>query len=610
MIMNSIASLMFSGVVFVCVSAHSLSQPLAERKLDSLYEAYHEFILREFPESASLNGDHRYDDRLTDYSLEARKTRLQSIQQFMKVASSVEERELGEAARLNRDLFLWDLDRWIRSEEWQEYLMPLSQQSGVHLDFNVMAEQLRMTEVKDKENYLRRLSVLPHQIDQIIELMKLGVKRNILPAKSVMSRVQKQLQALCEKPLEQQSFYTVGRSGATKPMQEGQAESPNLIAVNDKGLVPPEPPHTDSDSLLKKSSEEVLAAFGRLRSYVENVYLKACRTDDGMWSMPNGSARYERALREHTSLELDAQYVFDLGEREVARIEKQMKAVSKKLKVKETMSDFGEKLRSDPQYYFDNKNEMLEQYRTILAQATAGLPSLFTTLPKTPCIVKELEEYRADAAPQAYYYSAAEDHSRPGTFYVNCSHLNMRPKYTMTALTLHEAVPGHHLQIALAQENTSVPWFRRELSVTSFVEGWALYAESLGDNLGLYEDPLQKYGALGFELWRATRLVVDAGIHARKWTREQAINYMRKHTINSEHDIVSEVERYIAWPGQACAYKIGQLKILEMRTNAQKELGTVFSLPSFHSMLLENGSLPLPLLEKRVKAWIDSQRKN
>ncbi|MDQ3193768.1 MAG: DUF885 domain-containing protein, partial [Bacteroidota bacterium] len=344
-----------------------------------------------------------------------------------------------------------------------------------------------------------------------------------------------------------------------------------------------------------------------LYDFVKKEYIPACRKEAGVWSLPDGKERYRRAIKNYTTLDYNADEIHNLGLSEVNRILVKMEEVKNKIGFTGTLEEFNNYIKNDPKFYYTNKEDLINGFREILKRVDTTLPSLFGRLPVAKYDLREMEEFRAPSAPAAYYYSAPEDRSRPGYFYVNTYDLSARPKYTMTSLAMHEAVPGHHLQISIAQELKNLPKFRRELGVTSFVEGWGLYSESLGYESGMYDDLYQMYGALTFEIWRACRLVVDTGIHDEKWTREQAYDFMRKYTPTSDKDIQSEIDRYISWPGQALAYKIGELKIKELRKKAETTLGDKFDIKKFHDTVLENGAIPLPLLEKKVNEWINTQ---
>ncbi len=578
--------ILFLLALLLSSTAHSASTPSS--RLDSLYSAYHEFVLREFPESATFNGDHRYDDMITDISAAGRARRLAEVQKMLLLAQSVSDDELQAADRINRRLFIFSMSQWISGEAWNGWTMPISQQDGIQIEIPLLASGTRFKTKADSLNYLKRLQKQPENIRITIENMKVGISTGLMPPTVVMQRVVEQVKSIAESPMESLELYSV-------PMHMTKdAKSPSA--------------QSEFEKQLRSAIIDIQKSFSTLERFLIDEYLPKCRKDVGIWALPNGEQRYRRALKDHTSLDLSPDEVFETGMKEVARIEAAMLALKNKLGSSLSLAEFNESLRHDPRFYYQNKDSLLHGFDVILKSAFAALPKLFEKLPEAPCVTKEMEEFRAAAAPQAYYYSAPDDRSHPAYFYVNTYDLPSRPRYTMTALTLHEAVPGHHLQIALAQEMKSLPWFRREFSVTSFVEGWALYAERLGYDMGLYTDPYQEYGALGFEMWRACRLVVDAGMHSKKWTRQQAIDFMMKYTVNSKKDIESEVDRYIAWPGQACAYKIGQMKILALRAHAEQELGSRFSLPAFHNALLVNGAIPLPLLEQVIEDWIQSKK--
>lgn len=362
--------------------------------------------------------------------------------------------------------------------------------------------------------------------------------------------------------------------------------------------------------LVAALDDAVLPAYRKLAAFIHDEYLSASHTEDGVWALPDGEERYRLAIRHETTTDLPPDSIFAIGMNEVARITGEMEKVKNSVGFTGTLQEFNKYIVSnDPRLVYAEKQPMMDDYRTILHKVDSALPTLFGRLPKAPYDLKEIEQYRAKSAPQAYYYPAPEDRSRPGYFYVNTYDLPSRPKFSMTALALHEAVPGHHLQIAIAQELTQLPWVRRQMGFTAFVEGWALYAERLGYEMHLYDEPFQRYGALSFDMWRACRLVVDVGLHHKRWTREQAVQFMMEHAANPELDTRSEVDRYAVWPGQALAYKIGQLKILELRAKAEKELGAKFDIRAFHDTILGEGALPLSMLEAQVNAWIEKQKK-
>jgi prolyl oligopeptidase len=419
--------------------------------------------------------------------------------------------------------------------------------------------------------------------------MKKGMAAGVMPPKFIIEQTLPQMENIMNVEVEKSVFY---------------------IPLNNENKLSDEEKAKVSAELKDIILNNVNINYKRLHDFVKNEYLPNCRTDAGIWSIPGGKERYKFNIKSFTTLNMTAEQIHEVGMNEVFRIRGEMDKLKDQIGYKGSIDEFNNFLKTDPQFYYTDKKDLMEGFRTILKKMDTKLPDLFGRMPEAKYDLFEMEEYRAKSAPAAYYYSAPEDRSRPGYFYVNTYNLSARPKYTMTALALHEAVPGHHLQISISQELKNLPKFRRDYGVTSFVEGWGLYAEHLGYETGMYEDLYQKYGALTFEIWRACRLVVDTGIHEKGWTREQAFEFMRKYTPNSDQDIQSEIDRYISWPGQALAYKLGELKIKELRKNAEDKLGDKFDIKEFHDRLLENGAIPLPLLEKKINDWIKSKQVN
>jgi uncharacterized protein (DUF885 family) len=359
---------------------------------------------------------------------------------------------------------------------------------------------------------------------------------------------------------------------------------------------------------LKTLRERVLPALRKFHAFVKDTYVPGARRTLGMSELPDGEAWYAYSVAGSTTTSLTPREIHEIGLREVARIGDEMEALKKKAGFEGCLAEFGKFLREDPRFFYTSPEDLLAGYRDICKRADAELPRLFGKLPRMPYGVKAVPEYAALSKPTAYYEGGSIEAGRPGYFVANTSKLDARPKWEMEALALHEAVPGHHLQIALAQERGEKHELLRERFYTAYTEGWGLYAESLGTEMGLYKDPYSDFGRLTYEMWRAVRLVVDTGLHALGWTREQAIDYFRTHTAKTDHDIAVEVDRYLVWPGQALAYKIGQLKILELRRRAEKELGRNFDIRKFHDMILAEGALPLDVLEERVDEWIAGQK--
>ncbi|HEV7716875.1 MAG TPA: DUF885 domain-containing protein, partial [Steroidobacteraceae bacterium] len=348
----------------------------------------------------------------------------------------------------------------------------------------------------------------------------------------------------------------------------------------------------------------VIPAYARFEKFFRERYVPASRSTDGIWDTPDGMAFYEERARFHTTTSLTPEQIHQIGLKEVTRIRAEMDKVIREVGFKGSFTEFLEFLRTDPRFYYKTPDELFRAYAVLAKQIDPELVKLFRRLPRTPYGVRPIPATSAPNTTTAYYQGPALDGSRAGYYYVNLYRPEVRPKYEMEVLTLHEAVPGHHLQISLAQEQADLPAFRRNAEHTAFVEGWALYTESLGDRIGLYKDPYSRFGQLTYDMWRAVRLVVDTGIHAKHWTRQQAIDYFKANAAKTEADIINEVDRYISWPGQALAYKVGQLRILELRSLAERELGPKFDIRDFHDVVLSNGAVPLDVLERQVKDWI------
>lgn len=562
------------------VSRNDLSQ------LNTLYQDYWDFILKENPRYATYLGDHRYDNKLEDASeaeyhrqISQYKTYLEHLRSFAKPAISTD--------RLNYELFERSLGNSVEESKFKPYLLPISQQSGPHIDVPQLTSYHPFNTAEDYENYSTRLGQFPRLIDQVITNMKTGIREKIVPAKINVESVLPQLDA------------QIVKNPAKSPMFEPLTKPSKTIPSKDV--------HQLKESLEDTLEDKVIPAYQKLRTFIKKDYLPASRKDIGIWSLPNGKERYAFYVRYYTTTPLTYNQIHDLGIKELARIHKNMQAIMKKVGFKGGLQYFAESIRKDKRQYYPNGKQLLEGFKKILARMDKKLPLLFHHLPKAKYGFRVIESYRAEAAPAAYYYSPPEDRSRPGYFYVNTYHPETRPKFIMEALAYHEAVPGHHTQLAIQQELTNLPRFRRYYNdYTVFVEGWALYSEELPKEVGFYQDPYSDFGRLTMEAWRAARLVVDTGIHAKHWTRPQAIKFFKENTALSEQNIISEVDRYIAWPGQALAYKIGQLKIRELRAKAQKHLGKHFDVRSFHDEILCDGALPVDVLESKMNRWLKS----
>ena len=575
--------IMLISLLMNSTSAYS-SDPDSE--LMSLLNDYDEYNKRIYPEGATYEGDHRYDDKLSDNSEEANFAYYDSLRAFLNRLNGIDYTSLNSANKLNYDLFKSTLEDNLADEKFNGYYMPLGQQWGIHISFPQLAF-VQPTETYDEyQKYFKRLKGFGEKVDNAISNMKKGIDAGIVPPVFIMEQTLPQMENVMNTEIEKSEFYS--------PIFRD-----NKLTPEEKVMV--------SEELKNIIENDIIPGYKKLYDFVKNEYIPNCRKDAGIWALPDGKERYEKSIKDYTTLNYTADEIHELGLNEVNRIVALMENVKDSIGFNGTLEEFNIYLKTDPQFYYTEKEDLLNGFREILSKVDTALPRMFGRLPNAKYDLKEMEEFRAASAPQAYYYSAPEDGSRPGYFYVNTYNLSSRPKYTMTSLAMHEAVPGHHLQISLAQEQTDLPKFRRDLGVTAFVEGWGLYSESLGYETGMYEDLYQLYGALTFEMWRACRLVVDTGIHDKKWSREQAYEFMRKYTPNSDQDIQSEIDRYISWPGQAVAYKIGELKIKDLRKKAEDSLGDKFDIREFHDVILMNGAIPLPILEDVINNWIAEQ---
>lgn len=565
-------------------SLNTLTPKSSLTELNQLYDEFWEFYLKQFPRRATYLGDHRYDDRLEDASAEAFQNRISQYQAYLEQLGSMQVPD-SPSDRLNYDLFERRLKLDIEGAKFRPYLTPITQQTGPHIDVPQLITYQPFQTVQDYENYFSRLSQFPRLINQAVENMRTGIRDGIVLARITVEAILPQLEVHIVEDPKRSEFY--------KPA----ATIPDTVPKGDADIV--------RANLEDAVSESVVPAYSNLRDFVSDEYLPASRGEEGIWSLPDGEERYSYYIRYYTTTDYSPERIHGLGLEELARIRREMEEIVKRVGFNGTLQDYIGALRNNSSMYYPSGEQLLAGFREILKAMDEKLSLLFGRLPKAQYGFREIEAYRAEAAPDAYYYRPPADGSRPGYFYVNTNKPETRPKYTMEALAYHEAVPGHHLQIAVQQELTHLPKFRRFGGYTAFVEGWALYSERLPRELGLYSDPASDFGRLTFDALRAARLVVDTGIHYKRWTREQAIRFMEESAL--QRSIVSEVDRYIAWPGQALAYKIGQLKISELREKAEKQLGSRFDLRAFHDEILCDGALALDVLDKKMERWLAAQ---
>ncbi len=558
------------------------------KKMHEIFDENWEYYLERYPTSATYEGDHRFDDKLPDFSEKAILKDRERTKEILKRIKGINYDILPKGEKLNLLLYKNGLESQIEGFKFNSHLMPIGQQNGFHISFPQIQGYSRFESVKDYENYISRLNGYSQQIDNLIERMQKGVEQKIVPPQKIMEKVVPQIKALIkDNPKESILFKPASKF----PESFSDAEKQEL-----------------SEKMASAISQKINPANQKLLEFFEKDYLPNCRENFGTWSLPNGNERYAYLAKSYTTTDLTPEEIAELGRKELKRIRAEMETVKQKVSFEGSLDEFITYVREDKQFYATSGEQLMEGFREILNKMDKELPKFFKRLPKSEYDLKEIEEFRALSAPVAYYYSAPEDRSRPGYFYVNTSLPEKRALYTMEALAFHEAVPGHHLQIAFTQELKNLPKFRQGGGETAFVEGWGLYAESLGKEAGFYQDPYSDYGRLTFEAWRAVRLIVDTGMHYFKWTREDAIEFCLKNLSLAEVDIESEVERYISTPGQALAYKIGELKIKEIRAKATKELGDKFDIREFHDALLRNGGLPLSVLEKIMDEWIEQEK--
>jgi uncharacterized protein (DUF885 family) len=568
----------------------------SKARLERIYDAEWQRWLREDPTLATSVGDPRYNDRWPDLSIAAIEKSHELDLAAQQALTSIDISGLAPADRLNYDIVKLEVERRAATWAFKPYVYSIShlgslQSAGSIQTANEIADIAPFATVKDYENWISRLRAFGAYVDQVTALLKMGIKEGRTQPRVIMERIKPQLQAQrVSKPQDSPFFAPF----AKMPESIGAADRERLVNAAREAI-----------------AASVLPAFARFDKFFNDTYLPACRSSVGIFATPDGRAFYRALIAYHTTTPLTAEAIHSIGLAEVKRIHGEMDKIIAQVGFKGDFQEFSHYLRTDPKFFYTDPNDLLHGYMVIAKTIDPNLVKLFGKLPRTPYGVRPVPGTSAPNTTTAYYEPLAPDGSRPGYFYVNLYKPEARPKWEMEVLTSHESVPGHHLQLALQYENAvDVPMIRRMADFTAYVEGWALYAESLGDRIGLYSDPYQKFGQLTYDMWRAVRLVVDTGIHADGWTRAQAIDYFKANAPKSELDIANEIDRYIAWPGQALAYKVGQMKIFELRDAAQQALGARFDIREFHDVVLSTGAVPLPALEKAVRDWIASKGAN
>jgi uncharacterized protein (DUF885 family) len=568
------------------VENNSKQQPEAER-LNQLIGLLFDYAMLEFPEFSTYIGHEQGHDRWTDNSFAAAQRREQDERQTLKILETIERDKLTGIDRLNYDLLLQRSRDGVAGQRFDNEVFRVTQLSGPQQSISRMINMMPASTEAQYQNIIARLEAADRQVDQAIAWMRKGLEKGVTPPAITLRNVPEQIDnQILDEPLQSPLLRHF------KQFPEGISEQSQqaLLAAATAAY-----------------TDRLRPAFQRLHDFLVEDYLPGARESTAMKDLPNGEAWYAFNVKQRTTTDLTPEKIHKIGLAEVKRIRGEMAKIIKETGFDGGFPEFFEFLRTDPRFYFTDKEELLKAYRDIAKRADPKLVGLFGRLPRAPYGIVPIPAYAEKSQTTAYYQPGSLEAGRPGQFFANTYALDTRPKWEMEALTLHEAVPGHHFQIAIQQELEQLAWFRRFGGYTAFIEGWGLYAESLGVEMGFYQDPYSKFGQLTYEMWRAVRLVVDTGMHALGWSRQQAIDFFMENTGKSEHDIVVEVDRYIVWPGQALAYKIGELKIKELRARAESKLGDQFDIRSFHDQLLGQGSLPLTVLEQHMDEWIAAQ---
>jgi uncharacterized protein (DUF885 family) len=557
-------------------------------RLQRFYDLSYDLSMLENPGFATGLGDPRGQDRLTDLSQDGVTRRRTATKSSLALIESINRAALPEAEQLNYDLLRDTLNKRVEGLRFPEEFLQMNQMSGPQQDAARLLAMMPNARAEQLENQIARMEALPAYIDQSIALMREGLAAGVTPPKITLRDVPQQIR------------NQLVDEASLSPLLRGFVEIPQSVDP------------LQAESLRSRAAAvyrgQVAPAYERLLEFTESEYLPSARDSIAARDLPEGDAWYRHNVAVRTTTDLSPPQIHEIGLNEVKRIRGEMEVIIRSTGFEGGFDEFLIFLRTDPQFYHTTPESLMREYRDIAKRADPELTKLFGILPRTPYGVIEVPDYAAPSQTTAYYQRGSLKAGRPGYYFANTYALETRPRWEMEALTLHEAVPGHHLQIAIQQELEGLPWFRQNPSYTAFVEGWGLYSESLGEEMGFYQDPYSKFGQLTYEMWRAIRLVVDTGMHYLGWSRQQAIDFFQENAGKSEHDIVVEIDRYIVWPGQALAYKIGELKIKELRAHAEQTLGDRFDIRAFHDQVLGKGAVPLSVLEANIKAWIESSR--
>ena len=573
---------------FLCVVAGGLFgqnlKPVADRVAaqNALFDEQYESDLRNFPERATAYGDYRYNDRLAEYSLDAIVQREKTNQAFLARLEAIPSTGFSDQDQLSHDLLVRVLQQRIADFDLKEYEMPINQQNGIHTSLADLPLSVPFDSVKHYEDYIARLHQIPRVLTQTTEVLRAGMKDKLMPVRFLAEKLPVQCEGIV----------------AADPFLLPTKNYPGDISAEDQKRL--------TQQITDAINADVIPAYKIFAAFLRTEYAPQGRTTLSVTSLPDGQKRYENDIYARTTTHMTADEIHQVGLREIDRIEAEMIAIAKKEGFPD-LASFRASLKTNPKYIPTSADQILEDFRRYIAQMEPKLPQLFTLLPKSPVTVEAIPAFQAAAA--THYVTGTPDGKRPGRVVVATSNFAQRSLINDEAIAYHEGVPGHHMQLSVQQQLTGLPQFRLHgLGFNAYIEGWALYAEQLGKEVGFYQDPVSDYGRLSSELFRAVRLVVDTGIHAKGWSRDQVVEFFRKSGAVDEPSIQSETDRYIAWPAQALSYKLGQLKFRELRERARKELGAKFDIRAFHDEMLDGGTLPLDLLEARTDKWIAEQK--
>jgi len=569
------------------VTAQATTLEDRRKALNAVFHDYWEDVLEHNPEFASSIGDKRYNDKISDYSVKAFNEDLEREQNFLLRLAAIDPAGLTGQEQTSRDLLLRKLAEDQEGADFKEWELDENQMGGIYADWPRLVPQFSFTAVKDYDDWIARLHAIPNAFEQETANMALGVQDGRVPPKYLLEKALDQVQMLAQEKPED------------SPLALPLKKFPASVSAAEQERIRTE--------MLDAIRKEVLPAYIRFARFMKVSYIPAGRTEPGIGALPDGAKYYQFLIRRTTTTDLSAEKIHQIGLDEVKKDEAAMHEIAQKLGFKDVAA-LRAAMKANPKLKGATGPALMDAYRSYLTPMQAKLPALFGRLPKAPFEVVPVPDYLEKTSAPAYYEAGTPDGSRPGRLRIDTWNAADRNLYAVEAIAYHEGIPGHHLQISIAQELTDVPTFRKFGQYTAFTEGWGLYSERLGKDVGFYQDPYSDYGRLEADIWRAIRLVVDTGVHTNHWTRDQMVQYFHDHSAIDETTIQSEFDRYIAWPGQALAYKIGQLKILELRERAQKALGDKFDIRAFHDQVLDSGALPLDVLEARIDSWIASQK--